>query len=193
LTGNTLLDVAYVGAKGTHLPLQDYDLDYLTAQQLATYNTCLETQVPNPFYNKVPSTSPLDTPAIAQGTLLHPFPQYGNVQLANQGMADSSYNALQAKFEARFGGGGTLLASYTFSKLISDAESLTPWLENNWNAGFQNWGNLRGERSLATLMFRSAWWSAMCWIFLSAKARSICPTRGASPGPSFRAGASTES
>lgn len=150
LTGNTLLDVAYVGTKGTHLPLQDYDLDYLTAQELATYNTSLETQVPNPFYNKVPSTSPLDTPTISEGTLLHPFPQYGNVELANQGMGDSSYNALQAKFEARFGGGGTLLASYTFSKLISDAESLTPWLETNWNAGFQNWGNLRGERSLAT-------------------------------------------
>jgi len=150
LTGNTLLDVAYVGAKGTHLPLQDYDLDYLTAQQLSTYNTSLENQVANPFYNKVPSTSPLDTPTISEGALLHPFPQYGNVQLANQGMGDSSYNALQAKFEARFGGGGTLLASYTFSKLISDAESLTPWLETNWNAGFQNWGNLRGERSLAT-------------------------------------------
>lgn len=150
LTGNSLLDIAYVGAKGSHLPLQDESIDYLTAQQLTTYNTALENQVTNPFYGKVPSTSPLDTPTISEGKLLHPFPEYGDVQLANQGMGDSSYNALQAKFEARFGGGGTLLASYTFSKLISDAESLTPWLESNWNAGFQYWGNIRNERSLAT-------------------------------------------
>jgi hypothetical protein len=34
LTGNSLLDIAYVGAKGTHLPLQDYSLNYLSVQQL---------------------------------------------------------------------------------------------------------------------------------------------------------------
>jgi hypothetical protein len=149
LTGNSLLDLAYGGAKGTHLPLQDYSLNYLSVQQLAL-GSALDTQVANPFYGKVPTTSPLSTPTISQGALLHPFPQYGDVQLANQGMADSSYNSLQTKFEARFGAGGTLLASYTFSKLISDAESLTPWLESGWNAGFQNWRNLKAERSLAT-------------------------------------------
>ncbi|MBV8073676.1 MAG: hypothetical protein JO270_27530, partial [Acidobacteriaceae bacterium] len=149
LTGNSLVDVAYVGAKGTHLPLQTYDSNFLTVQQLSLGNALTQT-VPNPFYGKVPSTSPLSSPTIAAGELMLPYPAYGNVQYANQGMGDSSYNALQAKFESRFGAGGTLLAAYTFSKLISDAESLTPWLESNWNAGFQYWGDLRAERSLAT-------------------------------------------
>ncbi len=150
LTGNALVDVAYAGAKGTHLPLQNYDVNYLTIPQLSLGSTLTNT-VPNPFYGKVPSTSPLGaTSTIAEGKLLLPYPAYGNVQFANQGMGDSSYNSLQAKFESRFGSGGTLLAAYTFSKLISNAESLTPWLESNWNAGFQYWGNLRAERSLAT-------------------------------------------
>ena len=149
LTGNTLVDVAYAGSKGTHLPLQTYDSNFLTTQQLSLGNA-LTQSVANPFYGKVPSTSPLDTPTIAAGRLLLPYPAYGNVQYASQGMGDSSYNSLQAKFESRFGAGGTLLAAYTFSKLIGNSESLTPWLESNWNAGFQYWGNLKAERSLAT-------------------------------------------
>ncbi len=149
LTGNSLLDVAYAGAKGTHLPLQTYDSNFLTIQQLSL-GTALTQSVTNPFYGKVPSTSPLSTPTVPASQLLLPYPQYGNVQYASQGMGDSSYNSLQAKFESRFGAGGTLLAAYTFSKLIGNSESLTPWLESNWNAGFQYWGNLKAERSLAT-------------------------------------------
>lgn len=143
------MDVAYAGAKGTHLPLQTYDSNFLTISQLSLGNA-LTQSVSNPFYGKVPTTSPLSTSTIAQGKLLLPYPAYGNVQYASQGMGDSSYNSFQAKFESRFGAGGTLLAAYTFSKLISDSESLTPWLESNWNAGFQYWGNLKAERSLAT-------------------------------------------
>ncbi len=149
LTSKALVDIAYAGAKGTHLPLQNYDTNYLTVQQLSL-GTSLTESVPNPYYGKVPSTSPLDTPTIARGRLLLPNPAYGNIQFASQGMADSSYNSLQAKFESRFGAGGTLLAAYTYSKLISNAEGLTPWLESNWQAGFQYWGNLKNERSLAT-------------------------------------------
>jgi hypothetical protein len=54
------------------------------------------------------------------------------------------------KVEKRFSRGGTILGAYTFSKLISDTDTLTGWLEPGGGApGAQNWYNLRAERSLA--------------------------------------------
>ncbi len=52
---------------------------------------------------------------------LKPFPQYGRISniLESQGTAD--YNALQAKLDRRFAQGFQFGASYTFSKLITDA------------------------------------------------------------------------
>jgi hypothetical protein len=144
-----LVDIGYVGMKGTHLPLQSQSIDYLAASDLSLGTYLLQT-TKNPFYNVVPSTSPLNTPTISNSQLLLPFPQFGNVSLASQGSGDSNYNALQVKLQKRFGAGGTALLSYTNSKLISDVETLTPWLESYGPAGYQYWGNLRLERSLSS-------------------------------------------
>lgn len=55
---------------------------------------------PYNLLSNVPSTSPLSSPTIAEGKLLLPYPAYGNVQYANQGMGDSSYNSLQRSSRA---------------------------------------------------------------------------------------------
>jgi len=60
-----------------------------------------------------------------------------------------NYDALQAKVEKRFSGGGVVLGSYTFSKMLTNAESLTSWLETVGAPGFQNTNNLGGEYSLS--------------------------------------------
>ena len=55
------------------------------------------------------------------------------------------------KAEKRFSSGGTLLASYTFSKVIADIETLTSWLDSaNGVGGIQNWNNFRAERSISS-------------------------------------------
>ena len=64
-------------------------------------------------------------------------------------MGVGNYNALEAKVEKRFNGGGVILGSYTFSKLLTNAESLTSWLETVGAPGFQNTNNLPGEYSLS--------------------------------------------
>jgi hypothetical protein len=61
----------------------------------------------------------------------------------------SNYNALQMKVEKRFNSGGMILGSYTFSKLLANAESLTSWLETVGAPGYQNPNNLLGEYSLS--------------------------------------------
>jgi hypothetical protein len=49
--------------------------------------------------------------------------------------------------QKRFNGGGTLLAAYTWSKLLSNTDTITSWLETGGTGGIQDWNNLRGEKS----------------------------------------------
>ena len=144
-----LIDAAYVGSKGTHLPIQTQSINFLPAS-LLSLGTFLTDTVANPFYNKLPATSPFNTAKISNGQLLRRFPQFGSVTLASQGSGDSVYHSFQLKAEKRFGAGGTALLSYTFSKLIGNVESLSPWLESYGPAGYQYWGNLRLERSVSS-------------------------------------------
>jgi hypothetical protein len=52
---------------------------------------------------------------------LRPFPQYGRIRSQLESNGQSWYNAMQAKLDRRFSNGIQFGASYTFSKLITDA------------------------------------------------------------------------
>ena len=69
--------------------------------------------------------------------------------MAGQGSYDSSYNSLQFTLQRKFTSAGSLLVSYTNSKLISDTDTLTNWLEAS-NEITQDNNNNRGERSLSS-------------------------------------------
>ena len=152
LPGNWLIDIAYAGAKGTHLPMHSQDLSQMTDANLpggSAGNTVaqLTATVPNPFYGIVQGA--LTSPTISAGQLLLPFPQYSDVSEAEPNDRDSSYQSMQLKVQRRFSGGGTLLASYTVSKLISDTNNEINWLGD----AAPSWGdvdayNLKNERSL---------------------------------------------
>ena len=65
--------------------------------------------------------------------LLRPFPQYLDIGGSNNGkcsclvnLGTSTYNAFQAKLERRFRNGLNLLASYTYSKTLTNADSAIP-------------------------------------------------------------------
>jgi hypothetical protein len=61
------------------------------------------------------------------------------------------------KFEKRFKQGGTLLASYSFSKLMADVSTLTTWLNGGLGPtpGVQNPYNIAAEKSLSGFDARS--------------------------------------
>ena len=87
------------------------------------------------------------------GQLLRPFPQYGNIttNCCLENLGQSTYNALQTKIERRFRNGVNLLASYTYSKTITDADSSFS-TETGFNSGVfgaQNPYNLRGEKAVS--------------------------------------------
>src|SRR3982075_4172259 len=153
-----LLSAAYVGSKGTHL--QQYSLqgnqisDALLAQAAAQFATggrsavTLLHAVPNPFFLNGQALA-LAAPTTTVGQLLRPYPQYTSVELAGQGSFGSTYHSLQITARRRFAGGGSLLVAYTNSKLISNTDTLTSWLETGVGS-LQDNNNLRGERSLSS-------------------------------------------
>jgi len=152
LPDGTLLDVAYAGSKGTHLPMHSQDQDQMTDANLPGGSAgnsvaSLTASVPNPFYGLVQGN--LTSPTVSAGQLLLPYPQYSDVSIAEPNDRDSIYHSLQVKVEKRFSHGGTALASYTVSKLITDTDNETNWLGD----AAPSWGdtdayNLHNERSL---------------------------------------------
>jgi len=112
-------DISYVGSKGTNLT--------------ATFdsNRPIALVVPGP-----------DVPAIAAR---RPFPGFDTIS-TTKSIANSTYHSLQMKAERRVGRGLTLLASYTWSKSLSNAD-ISSVGGGSFLAGIQDYFNLRGDRS----------------------------------------------
>jgi len=149
---NALIDAAYAGSKGTHLPMHNQDLNQLPLQYLPTNSaqaSALTAQVTNPFYGVMQSGNIAANPTVKAAQLLLPYPQFDDVGMAEPDNRDSIYHSLQAKFQQRLGGGAQILATYTLAKLIDNTNSEINWLE----AASPTWGdanayNIRAARSL---------------------------------------------
>ncbi len=91
LPGQVVMDVAYVGSKGTHL------------QILADYNQAAI------------CTAALATNCTQSLKARRPIPTFGDIEIA-WGGGISNYNALQFKLEKRYGNGLYLLNSFTYGR-----------------------------------------------------------------------------
>jgi Carboxypeptidase regulatory-like domain/TonB dependent receptor len=173
LPGHFFVSAAYVGSKGTHLQSYSQQINQLAdsflpgaaaqcaAQVAITGTRCVANapgapsvdllqSVPNPFFDSTTMTSfALSGATTTVGQLARPYPQYTGLSLAGQGSYDSSYNSLQLTVERKFASAGSLLVAYTNSKLISDTDTLTNWLEAS-NGSIQDNNNNRQERSLSS-------------------------------------------
>jgi hypothetical protein len=148
LPGGMALSLAYAGSKGVHLPGADQQLDQLPASFLSL-GSRLQSQVPNPFFGQV-SIGSLAQPMVAYGQLLRPYPEYNGFSMKNPTNRNSMYHSGQIHLEKRFHEGGTIVGAYTWSKLISDTDTITGWLEPGGGVGgAQDNYNLSAERSLA--------------------------------------------
>jgi hypothetical protein len=95
-------------------------------------------------------TWPIDEPT---SQALRPFPQIGYINMDSylQNMGQSTYEALEAKLEQRFHNGLNIMASYTFSKTITDADVAQPYLSTNQNGGaVQDPENIRAEKAVSS-------------------------------------------
>jgi hypothetical protein len=146
LSQGIAIEVAYAALRGLHLPQGALQMNQISPQYLSL-GSQLQQQVPNPFFGQI-ANGILSQPTVQRGQLLLPFPQYTSVPDVGGYVGKSVYHSLQVKVEKRFHAGGTVLSSYTFSKNITDVETLTTWLDQV--AGVQDFTNLKAERSLSS-------------------------------------------
>jgi hypothetical protein len=157
--GHGVVEVNYSASKGTRLYLGDTNdgvanLNNLNPAYWGMGVDTLTSLVPNPFYGVItnPTATSYNQKTIELSLLLRAYPAYSGVggYRAEPNIGDSSYQSLQVKYEKRFSHGLSVVAHYTFSKLISDSDEAGSDVE--WAAAsgsIQNLFNLRQERSVS--------------------------------------------
>ncbi|HJT86723.1 MAG TPA: hypothetical protein VJ732_02680, partial [Bryobacteraceae bacterium] len=123
LPGRLLLEIAYVGSKGTMLP------------RFRQFNTPAHVETGE---NLPPRPGDLQS--------LRTFPSLGKI-IQRQNIANSSFHSLQIKVEKQASTRLSLLASFVWSKSIDDADTEIPGQYDSFGA--QDERNLRLERGLS--------------------------------------------
>lgn len=158
LAPDLILSVGYVGTHATRLRsalAQINDLNPSFFSLGSCLNLTLNNTAGTPCANVTAPFTQFNSlygggATVAQA--LRPFPQYQgiNTDCCLENLGQSTYNALLVKLERRFHSGLNLLASYTYSKTLTDADSALPSFASFSGAGsVQNPHNLKGEKSLS--------------------------------------------
>lgn len=122
LPANSVLEVSYVGNRGTRLRVgrqhNPIPRQYLSASPVRDQDRInfLNAAVPNPFYPLLPRTSLAGT-TVARSQLLRPYPQFTSV-VRDENQGYSWYHSMQVRFEKRFSRGLFSTLSYTWSKTM---------------------------------------------------------------------------
>jgi hypothetical protein len=163
LPAKTVFSLAYVGSRGLFLPLGTVDLNTLPLQTIQQYNygLCVTGEagcvmVPNTWEPIFPATNPYYGAAtVPQWLALEPYPQFNSggfgsgVGINGYPGADSEYSSLQTKIEKRMSHHFTTLATFTWSKLMTD-DSQPPLGFVGYHSGApQDWRNLNLEHSVS--------------------------------------------
>ncbi|MBL8217183.1 MAG: TonB-dependent receptor [Bryobacterales bacterium] len=133
LPGETVLEVAYAGSKGTHLPRRyDYnqyirDLDYRTQN----------------------------------GTFPRPFPQFGTINIINDG-SNSIYNSGSFTVRRRFSKKLFVRATYTYAKALDESSNMGGTIAYNFPTA-QDSQNLKGERGRSDFDIGHAFAASFIW------------------------------
>ncbi len=149
LATDMILDVAYVGQHSQNLR-SNYNGENLLNPKYFSLGPLLNEQLQNqntvaaPFPN-FPGTFPV-------GQALLPHPQFFGINTDGQleNLGQSTYNALQAQLTRRFRNGLNLMASYTFSKTLTNADSALPFFATLHQGGApSNFYNQRVDKSVS--------------------------------------------
>ena len=161
--GNTVFSLAYVGSRGLFLPLFSESLNTLPLQTIQKYGDTLCvtgdgncTMVPNTWASILPPSNPYyGADTVPLWFALQPFPQFNDggfsdgVNVNGLAAADSEYSSLQTKIEKRMSNHFSMLASFTWGKLITD-DNQPPLSFVGYHSGSpQDWRNLEYEHSVS--------------------------------------------
>jgi hypothetical protein len=144
-----LLDVGYVGNSGHHLGSSLLNVNQVDPRYLSL-GTALNAPLSSPAGQAtgVPLPYAGFTGTVAQA--LRPYPQYVSLSQLMQTAGKSHYNSLQIKLQRQFFQGLSVLTSYTYAKLMTNADSQHGWYTPG--GGSQNAFNLGQEFTVATIL-----------------------------------------
>ena len=146
-----LIEGMYSANHGTHLQSGGYNANQLN-DNVHSLGLSLQNQVPNPYAGKVPGA--LGNPTILLSQMYLPYPWLNTVYVYTPQMGDAIYHSAIFSAQKRMANGFSLLASYTFAKLISDGTTngvdyLSDQPNTNGSATYQNGlYDRRADRSL---------------------------------------------
>jgi hypothetical protein len=132
--------------------VSNFNQNQLADQYFSMGPAALLAQVPNPFFGIITTPGPLSGPTVATGQLLLPFPQYQRVLFLDPHRGTSNYRSLQTSFMKRFGSKGILSVAYTWSRLMSNTDSSSAFLDEGFIFGgsTQDNNHLDHEYSLSS-------------------------------------------
>ncbi len=123
---NTIVEVAYVGSKGTHLytPLRNINpVNVALAEQLEANNINVDTTVVDPLGRKNSLGATISVP---RSSLVTPYFGFAALNQFGDSSGDSRYNAGYIKIQRRLTNGLSFTSNYTFSKSIDNASDASP-------------------------------------------------------------------
>lgn len=143
LPKNFVLDLTYTGSKGTHLESGQVNVMQINPQY-AYLGTLLNASITDPrvvalgFKPPFPDFVSVLGKNATLGQSLRVFPQYSGLISGGQGnhSGNSTYEALVASVTKRYSGGLSMVASFTWSKLLTDADDTEPWIGEGLGAGY---------------------------------------------------------
>ncbi|HEY6845239.1 MAG TPA: carboxypeptidase regulatory-like domain-containing protein [Terracidiphilus sp.] len=118
--GNIALQIAYVGSRAARLEV-NHNINVLPAQY---YNqgpaeiAFLNRSVPNPMAGKIPQSTTLNAPTVAQYLLLLPYPEFGTVTEDYSSIGSSPYNGLQIQVSRPMKNHFSIQGNFTWDKLM---------------------------------------------------------------------------
>jgi hypothetical protein len=156
LTANNLLDVNYVGNRGTHIALGGMNYGQLNPSYLSMGSTALNASVTDPF---TPALQNLGLAGMScesskgnlpKAQMLEPYPEFcGGATAQQEPVGFSNYNSLQATFTHRVTLGLIFMASYTYAKFIDDAGDALGWSNiSGGGASIRNYYDLKADKSV---------------------------------------------
>ena len=123
LSSTIVLNVAYVGSHATRLNTGIVNANQINPQYLSL-GSLLTDDISSPAVVAAGFKPPYAGFTGSLGQALRPFPQYIGVGTENSaGIGNSTYNSLQVKLEKRLTKGLFMLASYSWSKTLTDSSS----------------------------------------------------------------------
>ena len=137
MNGGIAVSVGYSGSRSRHMPVggtvdSTININQLDAQYLALGPALLDL-VANPFFGNAAFGNLSNSPTIARGQLLRPFPQFTDVLAHRVSEVRTQYDALTLRFDRRIRDNWGVNANYTFSRLMDNqfGESNTYAQRNN--------------------------------------------------------------